>query len=91
MSCCAGMTKEEACALLDAIDKAINAMVLGQRIDDMSVGSVDFNRRFRFSSLSMDDLRKLRADVADYLKQFCQNEPVWRKYGCVPLITTNKI
>lgn len=91
MSCCSGMTKEEACARLTAIDNAINAMILGQRVEDMSVGSVDFNRRFRFSVMSLDDLRKLRSDVADYLKTFCMNEPVWRTYGCVPLITTNKV
>lgn len=88
--CCAGMSKEAACALLDAIDKALLALVSGQRIEDMSVGSVDFNRRFRFSTMSIDDLRKLRAWVVDYLAKFCDNEPNFRR-GNFPLITTNRV
>ena len=71
---------------LDEIDAAIGVLASGKRLTEITVGSREFSRTWRYSEVNLAALRAYRADLAALLASLCGCPPTFRANATIPLI-----
>jgi len=81
------LTQAEALALLAKVNMAIEDILTGKRVTEFRISSADFNRLYKYDSITLESLQAFKNDLLDYLSSLePAATPVFRSNSCIPLI-----
>lgn len=84
-----GIPLAEAQAQLLTVNTAIQNLISGQRITELSVGSGAFKQMYKYQEITMDNLRQIRAELLEVINIYAQQNgslPVFAKNMQIPMV-----
>jgi hypothetical protein len=72
-------TEAELQAQLLTVQTAIQALIAGERISVMEIGSPEFRRKYQFGEVTLEALREERANIQQKLAALSTTEPTFRE------------
>ena len=81
-------TKEEVEADLLIVNNAISRMIQGKFTEEFYIGSAELTRRYKFTTMTLDELKRHRQELLDLLAVFSPVEvaPVIRANSSIRLL-----
>ena len=81
------LTLAQAQLQLSQVNVAIENLLLGKRINKLTLGSGEFAVTKGFNEVTLESLREYRAELRNYIMQLEPEVlPVFRANACIPII-----
>jgi len=80
-------TKANVEAELATVNSAIGSVMSGEKINELVIGSGEFQRTYKFQQVNLDSLLILRTELTNELFAYLPDaEPTFRAFGSIPLV-----
>ena len=81
-----GMTLQEAKDQLITVNQAIADILAGKAVNQLRVGSGEFQRLYNFEKLDLGTLREYRNELLAIINSLENTLPVFKKNATIPLV-----